>query len=91
MFSSDGLVPKLCQTVMPAWPTACQAPLSMGFPRQEYRSDLPFPSPGDLPNSGIETTSPILQDSLLLSHQGSPTFSRLGVLNALNQPRTFST
>ena len=32
---------------------ACQAPLSVGFPRQEYRSGLPFPSPGDLPGPGI--------------------------------------
>ena len=35
----------------------CKAPLSMGFPRQEYWSGLPFPSPGDLPNPGIETPS----------------------------------
>ena len=33
---------------------ACQVPLSMGFPRQEYWSGLPFPSPGDLPDPGIE-------------------------------------
>ena len=36
---------------------ACQAPLSMGFSRQEYWSGLPFPSPGDLPNPGIEPAS----------------------------------
>ena len=36
------------------WTVACQAPLSMGFSRQEYWSELPFPSPGDLPNPGIE-------------------------------------
>ena len=42
-----------------------QAPLSMGFSRQEYWSGLPFPSPGDLLNPGIETGSPELQaDSL---------------------------
>ena len=34
--------------------TYCQAPLSMGFPRQKYWSGLPFPSPGDLPDPGIE-------------------------------------
>ena len=39
------------------WAVACQAPLFMGFPRQEYWSGLPFPSPGDLPNSGIELAS----------------------------------
>ena len=42
----------------------------MGFPRQEYWSGLPFPSPGDLPDPGIEPTSPALKvDSLPLSHQ----------------------
>ena len=45
----------------------------MRFSRQEYWSRLPFPSPGDLPNPGIELTSAALQaDSLVLSHQGSP-------------------
>ena len=39
------------------WTVACQAPLSMGFSRQEYWSGLPFPSLGDLPNPGIEPTS----------------------------------
>ena len=39
------------------WTVACQAPLSMGFPRQEYCSGLPFPSPGDLSDPGIEPTS----------------------------------
>ena len=41
-------------------PVAHQAPLSMGFPRQEYWSVLPFPSPGDLPAPGIEPASPAL-------------------------------
>ena len=51
---------------------ARQAPLSMGFSRQEYWSGFPFPSPGDFPNPGIETKSPALQvDSLPVSHQGS--------------------
>ena len=39
------------------WNAACQAPLSMGFSRQEYWSGLPFPPPGDLPNPEIELTS----------------------------------
>ena len=44
---------------------ACQAPLSVGFSRQEYGSGLPFPSPWDLPNPGIEPGSSVLQaDSL---------------------------
>ena len=36
---------------------ACQAPLSMGFPREEYWGGLPFPPPGDLPDPGIEAVS----------------------------------
>ena len=55
------------------WTVAHQAPLSMGFPRQEYWSGLPFPSPRDLPNPEIEPWSLTLQtDSVLLSHKGSP-------------------
>ena len=54
------------------WTVAHQAPQSMGFPRQEYWSGLPFPPPGDLPNAGIEPVSPAVADSLPLSHQGSP-------------------
>ena len=52
-----------------------QAPLSMGFPRQEYWSGLPFPPPGDLPDPGIEPESPAFsalpEDSLPLSQWGS--------------------
>ena len=57
---------------------ARQAPLSMGFSRQEYWSGLPFPSPGDLPNPGIEPRSPALQaNSLLSKTTGKPqVFSR---------------
>ena len=42
------------------WTVAQQAPLSMEFPRQEYWSGLPFPSPGNLPDPGIEPASPAL-------------------------------
>ena len=41
------------------WTVACHVPLSMGFFRQEYWNGLPFPPPGDLPNSGIKPRSPI--------------------------------
>ena len=41
------------------WTVACQAPMSMGFPKREYWSGLPFHSPGDLPDPGIEPTSPV--------------------------------
>ena len=50
-----------------------QAPRSMGFSRQEYWSGLPFPSPGDLPNPGIEPRSPALQtDAFLFEPHGRP-------------------
>ena len=49
----------VCFFVNP-WTVASQAPLSLGFPRQEYWSGLPFLSPGDLPDSGLEPTSPAL-------------------------------
>ena len=52
-------------SLRPTWTVAHQAPLSMGFSRQEYWSGLPFPSPGYLPDPGIEPRSPTLQaDSL---------------------------
>ena len=55
------------------WTVACQAPLSMGFSRQEYWSGLPFPSPGDLPNPGLKPTSPaVLADSLQAEPPGEP-------------------
>ena len=55
------------------WTVANRAPPSMGFSRQEYWSGLPFPSPGELPDPGIEPKSPALQmDSLLLNHYRSP-------------------
>ena len=58
---------------MTPWTVAYQAPQSMEFSRQEYWSGLPFPSPGDLPNSGIEPRSPALQaDALLAEPPGKP-------------------
>ena len=55
------------------WMVAYQAPLSTGFSRQEYWSGLPFPSPGDLPNPGIEPGSPALQtDALPSEPPGKP-------------------
>ena len=63
------------------WTAARQAPLSMGFSRQEYWSGLPFPSPGDLPNSGIKLGSPALQaDALPTERQGKLCDSRRYVL-----------
>ena len=56
------------------WTVAHQAPLSMGFSRQEYWSRFPGPPPGDIPDPGIEPLSPspaLYADSLPLSHWGS--------------------
>ena len=54
---------------------ARQAPLSLGFSKQEHWSGLPFPSPGDLPHPGIKPSSAALQaGSLPLSHQGTSGF-----------------
>ena len=51
------------------WTVAYQAPSSMGFSRQEYWSGLPFPSPEDLPNPGIEPRSPTLQADALTTRE----------------------
>ena len=60
------------QLFVTPWTIAHQVPLSMEFSRQEYRSGLPFPSPVDLPNAGIEPGSLALQaDSLLSEPQGN--------------------
>ena len=70
------LVAKSCPTFLQPHGLACQICLSMGFPRQEYWSGLPFPSPGDLPDPGIEPRRLHLlywqEDSLPPSHMGSP-------------------
>ena len=63
---------QLCVTV---WTAACQAPLSMGFSRQEHWSGLPCPPPGDLPDPGIKPRSSTLQaDSLLLNTRETQVF-----------------
>ena len=56
-----------CPLFATPWTVAHQAPLSMGFSRQEYWRCLPFPSPGDLPDPGIEPRSPALQADILTS------------------------
>ena len=75
------LVAKLCDSFQPH---GLQAPLSLGFARQEYWSRLPFPSPGDLPDSGIKHEFPALAGKFLTaSHQGNPLLLLLHSLNAL--------
>ena len=73
MYVCGGLDAKSCPTLATRQTVACQAPLCMGFSRQEYWSGLPFPSPRDLPDPGIESGSPALQvDSLLTELRGKP-------------------
>ena len=63
----------MCLTLATPWTVAPQLPLSVGFSRQEYWSGLPFSSPGDHPDPGIEPGSPALQaDSLPTELQGKP-------------------
>ena len=66
------------------WTVACQAPLPMGFPRQEYWSGLPFPPPEDLPNPEIEPRFPALQvDSSPSEPPGKPKNTGVGSLSLL--------
>ena len=57
-----GLVTKSYLTLATPWTAACQVPLSMGFPKQEYWRGLPFPSPADLPDPETEPASSALAD-----------------------------
>ena len=85
--AGGGIVAKSCLTLEALWTVARQAPLSMGFSRQEYWSGLPFPSPGDLADSGIEPRSPALQaDSLPTELWGKP----LGTINKFKVSTTSS-
>ena len=58
---SESLLVSYVQRFETPWTAACQTPLSMGFPRQEYWSGLPFPFPGYLLHPGIKSGSPTLQ------------------------------
>ena len=69
-----GLAAQSCPTLATQWTVARQAPLSMGFSRQECWSGLLLASPGDLPDPGIKSRSPALQAySLLMDLQAKPT------------------
>ena len=61
------LVAVVSDSFVTPWTVACQAPLFMGFPGQEYWSGLPLPSPGHLPNPGIEPTSPALAEGFFIT------------------------
>ena len=64
---SESEFPQSCPTLCNPWTLAHQTPPSMVFSRQEYWRGLPFPSPGDLPDPGIEPRSPTLQADALTS------------------------
>ena len=71
------IVAQSCLTLGNPWTVACQAHLFMGFSRPKYWSGLPFPSPRDLPDSGIVPGSPALQaDSLPSEPREKPEFSK---------------
>ena len=75
------LVTKLCLTLCDPWTVARQGPLSMGFPRQEYWSGLPFSSPGDLSDPGIKHGSLALEaDALTSEPPGKPSLEALSQL-----------
>ena len=66
---------------------ALQAPLSMGFYRQEYWRGLPIPSPGDLPNPGIEPVSPALTGGLFTTEPSGKPHVSLSPLLGLSEPQ----
>ena len=73
------LAAQSCPTLCDPWTVARQAPLPMGFSRQEYRSGLPCPPLRDLHNPGTEPRSPILQaDSLPSEPPGKPMNTKVG-------------
>ena len=75
------LAAQSCPILATSWNVALQAPLSMGFSRQEYWSGLLFTSPGDLLDPGVEPESPALQaDSLLSEPSGKAQKIRLGFI-----------
>ena len=67
MSTSESVSQSVSDSLVTPWTVAHQAPLSMGFSRQEYWSGLTFSSPGDLPDLGIEPGSPALQEDSLSS------------------------
>ena len=69
---SESEVAQSCLTLRDPWTVARQAPPSMRFSRQEYWSGLPFPSPGDHPDPGIEPRSPIAGRRLTSAPPGKP-------------------
>ena len=70
------------RTLANPWTAACQAPLSVGFPKQKYWSGLPFPSPGDLPNPGIKPTFLALAGRFFTTEPPQKHLLQLGLVNS---------
>ena len=86
------LVAKLYLALATSWTVALQAPLSVKFPRQESWSGLPFPSPGDLPSSGIKPTSPALAGGFFTTvPPGKPLHSTVRLIKSVPCVATFGT
>ena len=95
MWSSNVLLPKVkvkslsrVRLFVTQWTIAYQVPLSVGFSRQEYWSGLPFPSPGDLPDPGIEPGSPVSRADSLPSEPPGKVSPTLWVLTRVGQAWT---
>ena len=73
--ATDNMCSVVSNSFATPWTVAHKVPFSMGFPRQEYWSGLPFPSAGDLPDPGIEPQSPALAGRFFtIEPPGKPTF-----------------
>ena len=83
-YESESEVAQSCPTLCDPWTVAYQTPLSMGFSRQECWTGLPFPSPGDLPDPGIEPRSPALQADALLSEPPGKFYNFMICINYLH-------
>ena len=81
MKGGGGLVTKSCPTLATPWTVAHQAPLSMGFPRQEYWSGLSFPPLGDLSNPVIKPMSPSLAGIFLTAEPPGKSLNEIVGLN----------
>ena len=78
-----GLVTQSCPTLVALVTVAHQASISMEFSRQEYRSGLPFPSPGDLPDRGIKPMSPVLAGGFFTSKPSGKAWTLSTLFNYL--------
>ena len=84
------LVSKLCLTLVTPWTVAHQAPLSMGFSRQEYRSRLPFPSLADLPHPGIEARFALAGGFFTTEPLGKPSYVPVIQIHSVSESLCFT-